>query len=158
MSWQNKLAEIGLTEQTASASIKKKIREIKTLQEGLQEAKEALQNADDEDVETLQNDYEELKEAFETAEVKLIRALEVFDKNKDVYAQLSKNLKPKTSKKAQESSAPAPEAAPAPEPAPAVNTVEEVKEPKKKSNTGLIIFGVVAAVLTLGAVNMFKEK
>jgi len=87
------MEELGLTEQTVSHGLRTKIKDYYTLLDGIEEVKDSLSNPDiNDDVDELESDLEELEKAVEDSDRMLVKAVEVFDKNKDKYAEMSKNL------------------------------------------------------------------
>ena len=93
MKWKQKLAECNLTEETISAGLRSKIKDFYTLVEGIEEVEQSIQNPSlNDDVEELQEELDDLETAMENADKQLIRAIEIYDKNKEKYAELSKNL------------------------------------------------------------------
>lgn len=86
MNWKQKLEELGMTEQSLSASIKKKIKEHNEIIEALKEASNDLRNAgDDDDTEELRVQISELKDGVEASNEQLIDSIVHYHKNKDVY-------------------------------------------------------------------------
>jgi hypothetical protein len=153
------MEELGLTEQTVSHGLRTKIKDYYTLLDGIEEVKNSLSNPDiNDDVDELESDLEELEKAVEDSDRMLVKAVEVFDKNKDKYAEMSKNLgkgRPRKNPIPTPALAPTPTPAPTPAPAPAPKTDGE--EPKKKSSTGWFIFALVVGVATIGAVNIMNK-
>lgn len=93
MKWKQKLEECGLNEQTISLGLKNKIKDYYTIIDGIEETKESIANPSlNDDVEELKGELADLEEALLDADNKLVRAIEVYDKNKERYAEMSKHL------------------------------------------------------------------
>jgi DNA-binding transcriptional regulator GbsR (MarR family) len=93
MKWKQTLDGFGLTEESVSQGIRNKIKDYYTIVDGIDELEKSIENPTlNDDVDTLQTDLEELQEALEEQEKVLDKAIRMFDKNKEHYANLSKNL------------------------------------------------------------------
>ena len=93
MKWKQKLSEVGLTEQTISHGLRNKIKAYYDILEGINEAKETIANPSlNDDVEAIKEELPDLEEALEDADRNLVKAIELYDKNKERYAELSKHL------------------------------------------------------------------
>lgn len=162
MKWKQKLAECNLTEETISAGLRSKIKDFYTLVEGIEEVEQSIQNPSlNDDVEELQEELEDLETAMENADKQLIRAIEIYDKNKEKYAELSKNLgkgRPRKNPIVE-----APKAVAATQQAvvkPIVQAAQGIvvpQEEKKSSWKWLLAIAVVGG-LTLGIVNLSKSE
>jgi cell division septation protein DedD len=165
--WKQRMNELGLTEQTVSHGLRAKIKDFNTLLEGIEEVKESIANPDiNDNVDELESDLEDLEKAVESSDRMLVNAVEVFDRNKEKYAELSKNLgkgrprkNPAPTPTPTPTPTPAPTPTPTPTPAPAPTPTPKaaevvLDEPKKKSSTGWFIFALVVGVATLGAVSL----
>ena len=162
MKWKQKLAECNLTEETISAGLRSKIKDFYTLVEGIEEVEQSIQNPSlNDDVEELQEELEDLETAMENADKQLIRAIEIYDKNKEMYAELSKNLgkgRPRKNPIVE-----APKAVAATQQAvvkPIVQAAQGIvvpQEEKKSSWKWLLAIAVVGG-LTLGIVNLSKSE
>ena len=96
MKWKQKLDEVGLTEQTASQGIRNKILDYNTIEDGIEELKNSIKEPTlNDDVDSLKKDLEDLTEALESQDDVLVKAITLFDKNKEHYAKLQDNLKNK---------------------------------------------------------------
>jgi chromosome segregation ATPase len=161
MKWKQKLAECNLTEETISAGLKSKIKDYYTIVEGIEEIEQSIQNPSlNDDVDDLKEELEDLQTAIENADKQLIRAIEIYDKNKEKYAELSKNLGKGRPRKNPIVEAPKSVAAPQqavvkPIVQAAQGTVVE-KQEKKSSWKWLLAIAVVGG-LTLGVVNLSKR-
>jgi hypothetical protein len=165
MKWKQTLSQFGLTEETISHGLRTKIKDYYSIQEGIDELKESIANPTiNDDVEELQDDLQDLIEALETSDGKLVRAIEVFDKNKDKYAEMQKHLgkgrprkdgNPPQVKQVVQSVA---------TPQVATPQVQQVETPqveggeKKKMSLGWMAFALFAGIVTLGAVNVMKNR
>jgi predicted nuclease with TOPRIM domain len=93
MKWKQTLDGFGLTEETVSQGIKNKIKDYYTIVDGIDVLEKSIENPTlNDDVDELQNSLEELQEVLEEQEKVLDKAIRMFDKNKEHYANLSKNL------------------------------------------------------------------
>jgi hypothetical protein len=126
----------------------------------MEEARQSLEDAsEDDDIDELTDDVNELEEAVEIADNNLAKGMEVFFKNKDRYAEMSKHLsKGRPRKDGQPSVPKVATPTPTPTPTPQVASSGVVVEQKKKSSTSWILLGGLALVVTLGAVNIFKNN
>jgi len=166
MKWKQKLAECNLTEETISAGLRSKIKDYYTIVGGIEEVEQSIKNPSiNDDVDDLQDELEDLQTAMENADKQLIRAIEIYDKNKEMYAELSKNLgkgRPKKNpiveapKVVSQSVAAPQQAVVKPIVQAAQGTVVE-KEEKKSSWKWLLAVAVVGG-LTLGIVNLSKRE
>jgi hypothetical protein len=161
MKWKQALANFGLTEETISIGLRNKIKDHYSIQEGIDELRATIANPSiNDDVDELQDDLNDLLEAIEVSDDKLVRAIEVFDKNKDKYAEMAKKLGKGRPRK--DGTPPQPRQPQVAQPQPQVAQPQvaqpKVEEEKKKSSFGWIAFAVVAGVLTLGAVNVFRNN
>lgn len=164
MKWKQKMSELGLTEETISHGLRAKIKDYYVIQKGIDKIKTDLKEGriNQDDVEDFESDLVELQEDLEDYDENLVKALINFDKHKDRYAAMSKNLKPNRGKKAEG------EPKPTPTPTPTSSQTkkdelpytptEEVKDEKKGSGLGWLLFGLAAAVVTFGAVNIMKNR
>lgn len=166
MKWKEKLAECNLTEETISAGLRSKIKDFYTLVEGIEEVEQSIQNPSlNDDVEDLEDELEDLQTAMENADKQLIRAIEIYDKNKEKYAELSKNLgkgRPRKNPiveapKAVAQTSAAPQQAVVKPIVQAAQGVVVEKEEKKSSWKWLLAIAVVGG-LTLGIVNLSKSE
>jgi hypothetical protein len=166
MKWKKTLDGFGLTEETVSQGIRNKIKDYYTIVDGIDVLEKSIENPTlNDDVEELQNNLEELQEALEEQEKVLDKAIKMFDKNKEHYANLSKNLvgRGRPKKDAQQ---------PQPQPQPNVaQTTTQTKaqsnvqnvagnvtegEKPKKTNIALWIVGIVIGGLI--GVNILKNR
>jgi hypothetical protein len=159
MKWKQALADYNLTEETISHGLKKKIKEYRELEVGIDELKNSIndESTPEDDLEELQEDLQELQESLETADNNLVRAIEIFDKNKDKYAEMSKHLgkgRPRKNPIALSNGGSTnPTSTPKPN-----NDGKGGTEPKKKNSFGFIALAVAIGVISLGAVSMFKNR
>lgn len=93
MKWKQTLDGFGLTEETVSQGVRNKIKDYYTIVDGIADLEKSIENPTlNDDVEELQNDLQDLKEALEEQDKVLVKAITLFDKNKEHYAKLSQNL------------------------------------------------------------------
>jgi len=178
MKWEKTLSNCGLTEETISIGLKTKIKEHRKMEEAVEDIKERLNDdeTEDDEIDELEQDLSELEEALEMSDNKLVRAVELYDKNKEKYAELSKNLgKGRPRKNATPTQQPNPTPTPQAQTQPNVQTQQQVAQPnvqnipitpteevkdEKKGSGWLWKLGVavVVGVLTLGAYNTYKNN
>ena len=159
MTWREKLAECGLTQETVSNGLRSKIKDFLTLEQGYSDVRNSIDNPDmNDDVDELESDLEDIQEAMDSANKQLIRAIEIYDKNKEKYAELSKNLGKGRPRKVTEEPKPNNVSSQQPTPQPTQQAANGAVVEKKKSSIGWLFFAGFAAVVTIGAVNLFKER
>ena len=164
MKWKQTLDEFGLTEETVSQGIRNKIKDYYTMVDGIDVLEKSIENPTlNDDVDELQNDLESYQEALEKQEKVLDKAIRMFDKNKEHYANLSKNLEGKrgrTKKDAQQQA----------QPNVAQTTTKQNAQPNvqnvagnvtngekpKKTNIALWVVGIVIGGLI--GVNILKNR
>lgn len=186
MKWKQAMADNGLTLETLSNSVKRKVAEYNDTSENLQAARKALKDApNDKKKKEIEGDIETMENGLLRLDTKLCKDMVRLNIHKDRYANMAGRLKPKQAKpkaaatvetttaaasvQAEEKSA-APTATtkseattPKPTEKPKAMTPASPSQPKppaktekKKNNTGAIVFGVVLAVLTVGTIGYFK--
>jgi len=159
MKWKEKLDEVGLTKDTISHGLRNKIKDYFSILEGIDEAKQTIANPSiNDDVEAIKEDLANLEEVLQEADTKLVKAIELYDKNKEKYAELSKHLskgRPRKDGKPSEkqvatttSNEPQVQKATQPQ---VVTPTEEVKDEPKKKSGGWGLFLGVLTIVTLGA-------
>jgi hypothetical protein len=163
MKWKQTLDGFGLTEETVSQGIRNKIKDYYTIVEGINLHEKTIENPTlNDDVDELQNTLEQLQEALEEQEKVLDKAIRMFDKNKEHYANLSKNLvgRGRPKKDAQQQAQPNVAQTTTKQNAqPNVqNVAENVTngEKPKKTNIALWIVGIVIGGLI--GVNILKNR
>lgn len=167
MKWKQQLEACGLTEATVSQGLRNKIRDVKDVESQLAQMKATLKNP------SVNDDVDELEEAIGNAtedlkdlDNELVAAIKKFNDNKDKYAELAKKMKEGREKKKAGANKPqAAEQKPAQQQTqvakpeiPLTPTEEIKKDEKKKTNWGWVAFAVIGGILTLGAVNFFKDN
>jgi uncharacterized protein with von Willebrand factor type A (vWA) domain len=167
MKWKQKLNEVGLTQETISHGLKNKIKDYYSILEGIDEAKQTIANPTiNDDVEAIKEDLADLEEVLQDADTKLVKAIELYDKNKEKYAELSKHLskgRPRKDGKPSEkqvatTTSTEPQVQKATQPQ-VVTPTQEVKDEPKKKSSGWGLFVGVLAIVTLGAGAMlFKNR
>jgi hypothetical protein len=163
MKWQNEMDSVGLNETNISVGLKNKIKDYNDIVKYINELKETIEKPSvNDNVDELQSTLSDMEEALETADDKLVRAIQLYHKNKDKYAEMSKNLtgrqrkdgQPRKQTQAQPKPAEPPvNTNPAPAPAPAPVTVEEEKvEEGEKKKTNWWLFGgvILLSAITFG--------
>tara|TARA_R110000868_G_scaffold101361_2_gene279060 strand:+ start:14149 stop:14628 length:480 start_codon:yes stop_codon:yes gene_type:complete len=158
MKWKAKLSELGLTEETISHGLRAKIKDYNIIEKGIVKLQSEMNEGkyNDSDMDLAKNDLQELQTDLADYDDALVKAIETFDKNKDRYAANAKNLKnvKKTTPKVETMPTPTPNKSDVP-----LTPIEEVKDGEKKGNSfGWVLFAVFAGVITLGAVNILKNR
>lgn len=122
--------------------------EYESVIDAINQGRAELEDADDEEREGIQNDLTELEETAELMLMKLNKAI-------DKWADGIKRIDNMNKKKGQPT-------APAGQPAPAAAATIRTPQPqtpakKEESGYGWLIFGGLALVLSLGAINVMKK-
>lgn len=154
------LEEYGVTRDKETQSVKKLIKEFDNAYKEYEELYESYENTeDDEEKAEIYTDIEAFEDDLREADEAIVQKIHLWQKNKDVWAANSQRMA--EGRKNAQNPNPQPASNPQPIAQPASNTepqnlgVEPQKE--KKSGDGWLIFGVLALVVTVGAVNMFKK-
>jgi hypothetical protein len=167
MKWKNELEKFGLTNETISHGLRNKIKDYYEMVEGIKELKDSIANPTvNDDVEELQEELSDLQEALQDYDNQLVKAIQIFDKNKDKYAQISKNLgkgRPRKDGQPPKAKEPTPTPTPTPNPTPIVtttnnstpNTDENKDGEKKKGNWGLFFGALALGIVTFG---LYKSR
>lgn len=159
MKWQNEMDSLGLNETNISVGLKNKIKDYNDIVKYINELKETIENPSvNDNVDELQSTLSEMEEALETADDKLVRAIQLYHKNKDKYAEMSKHLTGRKRKdgqpRKQTQEQPRPAEPPVnTNPAPELVTVEEEKvEEGEKKKTNWWLFGgvILLSAITFG--------
>ena len=160
MKWKQTLEGFGLTEETVSQGIRNKIKDYYTIVDGIEELEKSIENPTlNDDVDELQNDLEELKDALEEQDKVLVKAVTMFDKNKEHYAKLSQNLvgRGRPKKDAQPNVAqPTTQTNAQPNVQNVAGNVTQGDEKPKKTNIALWVVGIVIGGLI--GVNILKNR
>jgi hypothetical protein len=174
MKWKQTLSKFGLTEETVSHGLRSKFKDYYKIQDAINELENQLNDnsTSEDEIQEIQVDLQELNDALELSDLKLVKAIEVYDKNKDRYAEMSKHLgKGRPRKNPLPNPTPQPQAqtqkaesgtqtqtqTQTPQNIPLTPTEEVPNEEKKKSSVGWLIGAAIIGILTLGAVNAFKN-
>lgn len=156
MKWKSEMERLGLTNETISVGLKNKIKDYYDMLEGINELRDSIANPSiNDDVEELKEELDDLQDAIESYDNQLVRAIQTFDKNKERYAELSKNLgKGRPRKDGQPAQPKQVVANPTPNPTPAPNptpVADENKEgEKKKGSWGLFLGALALGIITFG--------
>lgn len=182
--WEKKLKALGLTEKTASRSIRKQITELRSFETELESLRSQLNDTslEDSEVDKINADIADYELAIKATEDEIMAKLKSWEDNKEANAEKVRRMQEAKKRKEGAGEPPTPEPTPTPEPAPEptpepapeptptpepapeptpepVPTPEPEPEPKKEGGNGflwLLLVGAVAAV-TLGAVNLSKN-
>ena len=161
MKWKAKLSELGLTEETISHGLRAKIKDYNIIEKGIVKLQSEMNEGkyNDSDMDLAKNDLQELQTDLADYDDALVKAIETFDKNKDRYAANAKNLKNVNKTTPKVETTPTPTPTPTPNKSDVPTTTEGVKDGEKKGNSfGWVLFAVFAGVITLGAVNILKNR
>jgi hypothetical protein len=175
MKYQDKLQELGMSEQNVSASIKKSIATLNDIISSYNSAQKAKEQSDDEDeINEINSDLEEMEGDIEDLDNSLVDKIEDYHKNKDLYAEKAKKMLDAAKAKreqllAKENGEPvavaqatqpaqAPQPAQAKKEAPYVEAKEvPAEQPKKKTNWALWIVAGIVAIVTVNQVMIRNE-
>jgi hypothetical protein len=161
MKWKSEMEKLGLTNETISVGLRNKIKDYYDMVEGIKELKDSIANPTlNDDVDELQEELADLQDALESYDNQLVKAVHTFDKNKEKYAELSKNLgKGRPRKDGQPAQpkqvvsnptpTPTPTSTPTPNPTPTSNGDNKDGE-KKKTNWWLFGGAILLAGITFG--------
>lgn len=161
MKWQNEMESLGLNDSNISVGLKNKIKDYNDIVKYINELKETIENPSvNDNVDELQSTLVDMEEALETADDKLVRAIQLYHKNKDKYAEMGKNLTGRPRKDGQPRKQTQTQPKPAEPPVnitPATKTetvvVEEEKvEEGEKKKTNWWLFGgvILLSAITFG--------
>lgn len=175
MSWQQRLAEVGLDESNLPNMIKKAVNDLKAFQKEASKISTQLESdsLSDRKREELEEAYDTLVESIESQEEVIEKKIDQWEKNKDGYAARGEALKAarmaKKGQKAQGQQTSTNEPPQAPQgvtvttpPAqqePIAVVAEEIKPTEKKGGGWgwLVLVGVVA-IASLGVINLSKNE
>lgn len=172
MSWQEKLAAVGLDESNMPNMIKKAVSDLKAFQKEANKITSLLEDESLSDAkrEKLEDDYDTLVESIESQEDVIEKKIDQWNKNKDGYAKRGEALKAAKLAKQQAkqegvttstSQATPPPQPPQPPTQPEVVSVEaeEIKPTEKKGGGWgwLVLVGIVA-IASLGVINISKDE
>lgn len=152
--YQEKLEELGLTEDQLSSALKKKIREFNRLLQEVEGIKENLDSGEleDEEYDSVKDDYEEAMDNLEDLDEGLAKEIHVYNRR-------SQNYKSKKEPKAEETKAEEPKAEEpkAEEPKADEVNADGTQEEKKGKNTPFIL-GALLVILSGGLAYKFLKK
>ncbi len=162
--FEEKIQELGIDKEQMSQPIKKAMKDFYVQYESYQDILKDFEDVEEEDKPELQEELEELRKLVEDADDVLVGKVNLWFKNKDVYAaNTARMLEGKAKKDAAKGGVTPPAPAPAPEPTPAPTPAPEptpapaplVKE--ESSDWVWWALGGVIALVTLGNV-VLKDK
>lgn len=157
------LEQYGVTRDKETQSIKKLIKEFDDAYREYEELYKEYESAeDDEEKAEMYADIEAFESDLEEADEAIVEKIHHWQKNKDVWAANSQRMaEGRKNAQAQAQSQPqpsqAPQQTPKSQPTQVPNNLGVEPEKEKKNSDGWLIFGALALVVTLGAVNMFKK-
>jgi hypothetical protein len=165
--FEEKIQELGIDKEQMSQPIKKAMKDFYVQYESLVDIQNDFQDVDEEDKEELREELEELQKLVEDADDVLVGKVNLWFKNKDIYAaNTARMLEGKAKKDAAKGGVtpPAPTPAPTPDPTPApAPTPDPTPAPapavKKEESSDWVwwALGGVIALVTLGRV-VLKDK
>jgi hypothetical protein len=159
MKWKQTLEGFGLTEETVSQGIRNKIKDYYSIVDGIEELEKSIENPTlNDDVEEMESTLQDLKDVLEEQDKVLVKSVTMFDKNKEHYANLSKNLvgRGRPKKDAQPNVAqPTTQTNAQPNVQNVAGNVTQEEKPKK-TNIALWIVGIVIGGLI--GVNILKNR
>jgi hypothetical protein len=159
MKWKSEFEKLGLSNETISQGLRNKIKDYNDVVQTIKEIKEHIEEPSvNDDVDELNENLESAESLLEELDDKLVRAIQIFHKNKDKYAELGNKMKEGREKKklnkgqANPTPAPAPTPTPTPTPTPnpAPNGDENKEGEKKKGNWGLFFGALALGIITFG--------
>jgi hypothetical protein len=154
------LEEYGSNRESVTPAVKKAIKEFDIAYEEYESVYEDYE--DEEDEEEKQEKYESIKEIEEVlkdADYQVIQKIHHWQKNKDVWAVNSQRMAEgrKNAQNKEQQPQPQTQTNQQTESIQVIdNSVQEVQK-EKKNNDMWFVFGALALVVTLGAVNVFKK-
>jgi exonuclease VII small subunit len=152
MTYQERIQEIGKGKKPTKL-VQKAVDEYEEVLLAIEKGKEELDEADDDDKEAIQNDLNELEE---TADLMLLKLEKVLN-NWEAGIKRVENMNQK--KGAKPNAAPTPPVVNVPQPQ-NVQTPNPPTPPapqKEDSSWGWLVFGGIAVILSLGAINVMKK-
>jgi hypothetical protein len=163
--FEQKIQELGIDKEQMSQPIKKAIKDFYTQYESLVDIQNDFNDVDDEDKEELREELEELQKLVEDADDVLVGKVNLWFKNKDVYAANTARMLEGKAKKDMAAKggvtppAPAPAPDPTPAPAPTPDPTPAAPAVKKEESSDWVwwALGGVIALVTLGRV-VLKDK
>lgn len=166
MLWKEKLNQLGFTEETAPNMVKKAIKELRSFEKGLESVNAKLSKGglSERRVAELEEEAETYRSAIEGQDGVICRKIEVWDKNKEKYAELGKRLSPKKKQSSNEPPEITPPSAPPVEVIVDTPPVEPQNPPanevvvEKKSKAGTVALFLILGVLSFGAYNYLKNE
>jgi chromosome segregation ATPase len=148
MKYQDKLSELGMTEQDLSASILKSIANLNEIISTYNETQESLDEiTDEEDLQSSLEDIEQIKGDIEELDERISEKIEDYNKNKEMYAERGRKMQEGRKAKVSGNVASQPQAQSQPQP-----NVEVLEAPKKKSNWALWLVAGIVALVTVNQV------
>jgi len=152
--YQEKLEELGLTEDQLSGALKKKVREFNRLFKEVDGIKENLDSGEleDEEYESVKDDYEEALDNLEELDEALAKEIHVYNRR-------SQNYKAKKEPKAEETKSEEPKAEGTDGEQPKAEEVnaDGTQEVKKGKNTPFLL-GALLVILSGGLAYKFLKK
>ena len=163
--FEEKILELVIDIVQMSLPIKKAIRDFYTQYESLVDIQNDFQDVDEEDKEELREELEELQKLVEQADDVLVGKVNLWFKNKDIYAANTARMLEGKAKKdlaakggvTPPAPAPAPAPTPAPTPAPEPTPAPAPAVKEESSDWVWWALGGVIALVTLGNV-VLKDK
>ena len=161
--FEEKIQELGIDKEQMSQPIKKAMKDFYVQYESYQDILKDFEDVEEEDKPELQEELEELRKLVEDADDVLVGKVNLWFKNKDVYAANTARMLEGKAKKDMAAKggvtppAPAPSPAPAPTPAPEPTPAPAPAVKEESSDWVWWALGGVIALVTLGRV-VLKDK
>lgn len=151
--YQEKLEELGLTEDQLSSALKKKIREFNRLLQEVEGIKENLDSGEleDEEYDSVKDDYEEAMDNLEDLDEGLAKEIHVYNRR-------SQNYKSKKEPKAEETKAEEPKAEVTEGEQQKVEVNADGTQEEKKGKNTPFILGALLVILSGGLAYKFLKK
>jgi hypothetical protein len=171
MNYLELLASLGLTKETVSAALQRKIKQLEKIKQLVTDNKAALEGLTGRRKINLENEIANGEAAIEEMEAEITKGIQRYHKNKDTYQKAGQQLNKNKAKGGSTDPAPTPAPTPAPapdpkptpaptpapKPAPAPSPAKD-DQPKKKSAAGWIIGTVLAVVAGAVGYNYYQNN
>ena len=156
MSWNEKLKQLGFTEETAPNMVKKAIKELRGFERYLADTEKKLQSGgiSERKQQDLEDEAETYRAAIEQQGEVVSRKIDIWNKNKDTYAALGHRLK---SNKKQETATATHTSTTSAAPSKTITISANDASKKKKSGAAAVVLFLVLGVLSFGAYNYLKN-
>lgn len=161
MNYQERIEQVGQGKKPTKV-VQTALDEYEAVLDAIAQGKQELKDADEDEAEGIQNDLAELEE---TAELMLIRLNKAIDKWADGIKRIDNMNKKKNQSSTPNATSPITASTSQPTSGsssastqPSQSNVQTLDSKKEESGYGWLIFGGLALVLSLGAINVMKNK